>query len=168
MKFVTLYLKLTNNHLSFSTPFLIFLSTFIHTHHLRRCSLSRATPHTFLPLKPVNLNPVLHQFISLRSWAHGEPRDYQRPTSTVVPISAFCHRRFIKIKGFFLPFTCLAFPPLQVPVPVCPRSGCLTDCEKRDSLWHPRALGHDLKELGPQISLWSCISGWLKVQKPSE
>lgn len=76
-------------------------------------SPSWAISHSSLPLNSVNLNPVLHQYISLWSWAAGESRDYQRPTSAVVPISAFCQTLFIKIKGSSLPFASvsLSLPP---------------------------------------------------------
>lgn len=92
-----------------------FLPLFTHTIWATALYSSYASLSFSPPLKPVSLNPVLHQFFPLRSRAQGEPRDYQGPTSAVVPISALCRSQFIKIKGFFLRFTPPAPPPPSKP-----------------------------------------------------
>ena len=135
------------------------------------CSVSpsRAIAHSFLALNSVNLSPVLHQFISLWSCAGRESRDYQRPTSAVVPISAFCQTGFIKIKGFFLPFASLSFSPS---IPLLKSAPYLSQRCESDWMWKKGfspvllgARGHDLKELRPQISSRSCISGLVEGPK---
>lgn len=130
-------------------------------------SAAWAASHSF-SLSRVNLKPLLHQLISLWSWAQGEPRDYQRASSAVVPITAFCHSPFMKIKGFFFPlFASPAFDSLQLPASIGPRCWVIWRIVKRGILSAPGgALGHDLRESRPQIRVRSCISGARKVREP--
>lgn len=74
-----------------------------HTHALLficSVSLSCAVSHSFLPLTSVNLNPVLHQYISLWSWVEKLPEADKHcyTNQRLLPDSGSK-----KIKGSFLP-----------------------------------------------------------------
>lgn len=89
------------SHLFFYSPLLTHTHTLLFIHHCY-CSVSPscAISHSCLPLNSVNLNPVLHQYVSLWSWVERLPEadEHCCINQRLLPDSGSK-----KIKGSFLP-----------------------------------------------------------------